>query len=1048
MNQWANKRSIGGFCRVLCLISAATTTIALGSPAMAQVCPAPTTGQWCPAQTTTYDALGRVVGVSDGLTTTSMTYDSLGRKIQMIDADLGTWTFQYDSNGNLTSQTDARNATINMTYDALNRITLKNLPYWNGTNWVSSVAAPLGDGEEDIVYEYDGLLLSGCPGNCDDHCATTQDICNAATGTCTHTGTPCTSSNGYSSDCTPNCSGTTCGSSDGCFGTCCAGSGCTLATCSSCQTLDICGGTCTAIPNGTSCTTSSNFPGSCQAGTCVCTPSCSGQACGSADGCGGTCCNGSGCAAPTCPTCQAPNSCGSACVAISDGTACTTSSGFAGSCLAGSCTCTPSCSGVACGSADGCGGTCCTGSACTAASCGTCQTLNSCGSACVAIPDGTMCTTSSGFAGSCQAGTCTCTPSCSGLACGSADGCGGTCCTGSGCTAQTCGSCQAASTTCSGACTNLPPTTQCAVASSCLQAAFCSGSSATCPSQTPVPDGTACSASSGSGTCFAGSCVANTALYQPLATGTLYTGVNWNYTMGYELTPNTPITVTDLGGLFSGTDTVYLFNRSTGAVLTSATVTAANTWAYASLGTRVSLAVNTPYTVAVQLPSSGGAYYTRVTLPVSNLAAAVNGSCYRYASSAEPCSASGVITSIMYGVADLKYALTPGCTQTCSGKACGSPDGCGGTCCLGSGCTAETCATGPCGGDSATCQGTCTIKPSTTLCSSATACAKASYCNGTSASCPVPQYRPPTAECAGAGICSKPSFCTGSSAVCPRPPYLPATTVCTPANGCASDSHCTGFSNACTRPLPLPATTLCAPATSCASAAYCNGTSTACPAQQNLPSTTVCAPASPCAAASVCTGTSPMCPAQTVSSDGSACTTSTGSASTCQSGFCGSTEPLYQPLAAGALYVDVESNSTMGYEFTPNKSIAVTHLGGLFNGTETVFLYNVATGAVLASATATSANNWAYAPLASPAVLSAGTAYSVGVHLVTGSTIPGAEFLSARLPASNADATVNGGCDRPGTSEEPCSYSGVRTSAVYGIADLRYQPALVAVASP
>jgi YD repeat-containing protein len=864
--------------------------------------------QWCPLQTTTYDEMGRVVSVTDGLTTTSMTYDSLGRKTQIVDGDMGTWNYAYDNNGNVTSQTDARGATINMTYDALNRITLKNLPYWNGSTWVSSVAAPLGDGEEDIVYEYDGQLTPGCPGNCNDHCSSTQDICNAATGTCTHTGPPCTGSNGYGSDCTPSCSGTACGSSDGCFGTCCAGSGCTPAPCSSCQTPNACGSACVNNANGSSCTTSSGFTGSCQSGACVCTPSCSGKSCGSSDGCGGTCCTGSGCGALSCPICQ---------------------------------------------------------------------TLNSCGSACVATSGGTVCTTSSGFNGSCQGGACVCTPNCSGQPCGSPDGCGGTCCTGSGCTAQTCGNCQTASTTCGGTCNNLPSTTVCSAASGCLQAAYCTGTSASCPAPSPVADGTTCTASSGSGTCFAGSCTADKALFQSLSTGTLYTGISWNYTMGYQVTPNTPITVTDLGGYFSGTNPVYLYNRSTGAVLASATVTSANAWAYVRLTSRVSMAANAPYSIGVNLPGTGGVEDYPATLPTSNSDAAINGTCYRYASSAEPCSYSGLIAGAMYGLADLKYTKTAGCTQSCTGKTCGSPDGCGGTCCLGSGCMAQTCPTGACGGNSATCGGTCFLQPSTTQCAAATTCANAAYC-------------------------------TGSSAACPAPVYLPSTTVCIAG-------------------------------TSCANASYCTGSSAACPAQTFLPPSTVCASATSCASASQCTGSSPLCPAQTLSANGAACTTPRGSSSTCQSGFCGSTNALYQPLAGGTQYLNVFNSYVMGYGFTPNKNIVVTHLGGLFNGTQSAYLYNRTTGSVLASVTATSANTWAYAPLASPVTLTANASYSAGIWLGTGPTAPGAYFSGVSLPVSNADATVNGSCYRYGSTAEPCAYSGVITSTMYGVADVRYE---------
>ena len=53
-------------------------------------------------------------------------YDSLGRKIGMIDPDMGNWTYNYDLNNNLIKQTDSIGNTITLSYDQLNRIISKN----------------------------------------------------------------------------------------------------------------------------------------------------------------------------------------------------------------------------------------------------------------------------------------------------------------------------------------------------------------------------------------------------------------------------------------------------------------------------------------------------------------------------------------------------------------------------------------------------------------------------------------------------------------------------------------------------------------------------------------------------------------------------------------------------------------------------------------------------------------------------------------------------------------------------------------------------------
>jgi YD repeat-containing protein len=141
--------------------------------------------------TMAYDAADRLLSIGDPLgNVTSIIYDGLGRKTQVSDPDRGAWHFVHDNNGNLTQQTDARGAVTNLHYDALNRITLRDLPYHKGgTAWVGGTA-----GEEDEWTYYDAVLPATCY-SCDDHCSTTTDTCNAATLACTHTGTACANPN-------------------------------------------------------------------------------------------------------------------------------------------------------------------------------------------------------------------------------------------------------------------------------------------------------------------------------------------------------------------------------------------------------------------------------------------------------------------------------------------------------------------------------------------------------------------------------------------------------------------------------------------------------------------------------------------------------------------------------------------------------------------------------------------------------------------------------------------------------------------------------------
>ena len=84
-----------------------------------------TAPSWSPYATTvyTYNQLDLLTQVTDaqGYTTT-MGYDSLGRKTSMHDPDMGDWTYAYDVNGNLITQTNALTQTF-FSYDVLDRLT-------------------------------------------------------------------------------------------------------------------------------------------------------------------------------------------------------------------------------------------------------------------------------------------------------------------------------------------------------------------------------------------------------------------------------------------------------------------------------------------------------------------------------------------------------------------------------------------------------------------------------------------------------------------------------------------------------------------------------------------------------------------------------------------------------------------------------------------------------------------------------------------------------------------------------------------------------------
>ena len=124
----------------------------------------------------------------------------------------------------------------------------------------------------------------------------------------------------------------------------------------------------------------------------------------------------------------------------------------------------------------------------------------------------------------------------------------------------------------------------------------------------------------------------------------------WNYTMGYSFTVSQDCYVTELGGCFNGTKSVFLKNKTTGVVIASASVTASNTFSYTELSTPILLTIGNTYQVFVQLVGSGGAY-GRITSPVTigNVTITASGYTAGTATNID----SYTIKSAMYGVADI-----------------------------------------------------------------------------------------------------------------------------------------------------------------------------------------------------------------------------------------------------------------------------------------------------------------------------------------------------------------------------------------------------------
>jgi YD repeat-containing protein len=68
-----------------------------------------------------YDVLGNLTQVNQGVQTRTFVYDSLSRLSSATNPESGAISYQYDNNGNLTQKTDARGIRATYSYDALNR---------------------------------------------------------------------------------------------------------------------------------------------------------------------------------------------------------------------------------------------------------------------------------------------------------------------------------------------------------------------------------------------------------------------------------------------------------------------------------------------------------------------------------------------------------------------------------------------------------------------------------------------------------------------------------------------------------------------------------------------------------------------------------------------------------------------------------------------------------------------------------------------------------------------------------------------------------------
>ena len=139
-------------------------------------------------------------------------------------------------------------------------------------------------------------------------------------------------------------------------------------------------------------------------------------------------------------------------------------------------------------------------------------------------------------------------------------------------------------------------------------------------------------------------------------------------------------------------------------------------------------------------------------------------------------------------------------------------------------------------------------------------------------------------------------------------------------------------------------------------------------------------------------------------------------------------------------------NYLMGYRFTPQVDGTITQLGGLFDGTKNVYLWEWSNGNYLGSVSISDPNNsWAYLNLSSAVSVSANTEYAVCVWVNSsgGVRIP---FVD-RLPNTYGNITINSALLKNRWSESttmPSSWNhGGSSSYIYymwGLADITFVP--------
>ena len=145
------------------------------------------------------------------------------------------------------------------------------------------------------------------------------------------------------------------------------------------------------------------------------------------------------------------------------------------------------------------------------------------------------------------------------------------------------------------------------------------------------------------------------------SSGRSVTGSNfgWSYLLGYRFTPQVNGTISQLGGYYNGTKTVYLWRWSDGSFLGSVSNSSSNNWTYTDLGSPVSVTSGTEYYVAVAINGSGGSYIINLNFPQTYGNIRVNYTAYKSGNFNSTTFPSSFVTSTRtdntYGMPDITF---------------------------------------------------------------------------------------------------------------------------------------------------------------------------------------------------------------------------------------------------------------------------------------------------------------------------------------------------------------------------------------------------------